>query len=182
MSTPKLLFINGAAGVGKTTLAQKYIDEHPLALIASTDGLVGAMGQWLTHEAAAQQLAFDLIKVMVTHHLAAGYDVVVPHLLARPEEAAALESIAKAAGADFFECVLIAPKSESVRRMLERGTWGEPGSPPVTQNDTPIIEDLFDKVELALEQRPNAVRISAEAGEIEATYAKLIAAVAAQTN
>ena len=41
-----LLLINGAPGVGKSTLAQRYAEEHPLALVIDIDAIRAQLGQW----------------------------------------------------------------------------------------------------------------------------------------
>jgi len=170
---PKLIIITGAAGAGKSTIAQKYIDEHLLALMVSSDQLVGSMGQWITHELEAQALAFELMTVIAAAHLQNGYDVIVPHLFVRPEEIATLQAIAANNQATFFACAIVVSKQESVDRMLARGTWGEPGSPPITPEDQPIIEDLYDGVQQTLAAYPDMPRITSVANDIEGTYAQL---------
>lgn len=176
---PQLILINGPAGIGKTTIAQRYIAEHPFALLASVDDVVGALGQWLTHEPAARKLAFSLVTSMVTTHLKTGHDVVVPLLLEDPAEADVLATIAQSGGATFFEFALLADKPEAIQRMFEKGAWGEPGSPPLTAHDAPIIEGLYDRMQAALAQRPHTVRITSVKNDIDGTYQKLLAALTA---
>lgn len=175
---PVLLFINGPTGVGKTTIAQRYADDHPLALILSADNFVGSMGQWLDHEDDARKLALRYIGIIAKEHLKAGHDVVVPYLLERPEDMMVLEEAVEASGTRLFECALMAPKEEVVARAIERGTWGEPGSPPLTSEDRPILERLYGGFERALAARPGAVKISVQKGDIDGTYRQMIEAMA----
>lgn len=175
--TPFLILINGPAGVGKSTIAQKYVDEHPFTLLVSTDILITTIGQWMSHEDKARELAQSLAKVMVTEHLRTGYDVVVPLLLTDPAEAAEFENIARAYGAGFFECVLLSSKEEAIASLLERGTWGEANSPPVTEQDRPHIEELFDNFLRALDSRPHAMRVVPKRGDVDHTYQEVLSAL-----
>ena len=43
---PKLILLNGTPGLGKTTLAQRYIAEHPLAMCLDIDFVWFMLGQW----------------------------------------------------------------------------------------------------------------------------------------
>ena len=43
---PKLILLNGNPGMGKTTLANRYVDEHPLTLNLDVDRIWHMMGQW----------------------------------------------------------------------------------------------------------------------------------------
>lgn len=171
--SPRLIFVNGPVAVGKSTLAQKYIDEHKLALVLNTDDFVGAMGQWLENEPTARKLALQYIVLVAEQHLKAGYDVVIPYLLAEPKDMQQIEVAAKSS-AKLYEFALVAPKEEVLGRALQRGTWGEPGAPPLTEKDTPIVEDLYDKFIQALEARPKSIQIRVTEGDIAGTYEKLI--------
>ena len=174
MSSPKLIHLNGTPGAGKTTMARRYIAEHPLALMVSTDDIISCIGKWLDNEPEAWELAFSLAKNMIQTHLASGHDVIVPHLLMYAEDAQAMEQIAKNCDATYYEFVLITDKEECVRRMYARGTWGEPGSPTLTKEDRPIIEDLFDKVQKTLPARPLMVEITSATGDVVGTYQQIM--------
>lgn len=167
-TSPQLILLNGAAGAGKTTIAQKYLDAHPLAL--SVNDIIVMMGQWLKYEPTARELVFELTKSMASTHLSAGHDVILPYLLIDASHADAFEEIARRYDARFFEIVLLSDKEEAVERLLQRGTWGEVGTSPITESDRPVIEDLYDKMVAALDKRPNMVKIHPVQGEIEATY------------
>ena len=44
METTKVILLNGFAGAGKTTLARKYIDSHPLSIVIEGDELIVNIG------------------------------------------------------------------------------------------------------------------------------------------
>ncbi|HEX6258638.1 MAG TPA: AAA family ATPase [Candidatus Saccharimonadales bacterium] len=171
-TSPKLIHINGAAGIGKDTISQKYIDNHPFALCVRTDDLITTLGQWSLPENydPARHLAFNVAISMITTHLEAGYDVIVPHLLTDLEEAEALEGVAKKFSVPFIEILLSTDKTDALERVFSRGTRGEPGAPPLTEADRPEFEELYDNVLLAVEKRPGVIKIDSVVGDIEGTY------------
>lgn len=157
---PYLILLYGFVGAGKSTLAQKYLSDNPLALNIEADVLVSMHGRWQQHEDDARQSAFELLKAMSTTHLRANRDVVVPYFLTSAQEAETLAALAKKTGARFFEFVVDVEPQEATRRLFKRGTWGEPGAPPLTKDDLPIINALQEKMASLLEQRPQVPRIS----------------------
>lgn len=171
---PKLIFINGPVGAGKSTIGQRYIDDHKFALLLSSDYFVGSLGQWLQDEQGARDLACEYLCLVAKAHLRSGHDVVLPYMLTRVQDVVDFEQIAQDTQADFIEYVLFVDRDEAIQRALERGTWGEPTSPPVTNEDVPILNELFDKFEAAVKLRPQAIRIDAEWGDVEGTYRELI--------
>jgi 2-phosphoglycerate kinase len=54
----KVILINGSAGVGKTTIATKYIEDNPLSMSIEGDQIIGMMGQWRKYEDEARELVF----------------------------------------------------------------------------------------------------------------------------
>lgn len=171
---PTLILLNGPAGIGKTTIAQRYIDEHPLALAVNGDDIIVMLGQWLRHEDEARKMVYDFTCDMVRRHLRAGHDVVLPYLVNKPSHATAFAQLAEECGATFIEILLTADRTESVERMFERGTWGEQGTEPLADSDRPIVEALYDAVHDSIGDRPEAVVIQSVRGDIDGTYAEFL--------
>ncbi len=179
LNTPKLIHLNGPAGIGKDTIAQKYIDEHALALCIRTDEIIATLGQWSTTKNydPARHLAFDLALSMLSTHLKAGHDVIVPHLLTDIEEVTQLEKTAEELGVPFIEILLSTDKTDAMDRVFERGTRGEPGAPPLTPDDRGEFEELYDNVYLAADERVNLFKITSIKGDIDGTYKKVTNAI-----
>jgi predicted kinase len=182
MIKPKLILLDGFAGVGKTTLAKRYVADHPLAMDLEGDEIIVMLGQWLKHEDEARALLFELGKAMIATHLESGHDVVVPCLPTNIKHLRAFEDIAKKVGARFFEVVLVAKREEAIQRLLKRGTWGEAGTDPLAETDLPVIEKLYDDMARTLAERPDAVRIPSVENSHDYTYQQFLAAVGETTN
>jgi predicted kinase len=177
MKKPKLIVLNGFAASGKTTIAKKYITEHSLALALEADTIVDNIGDWSNHNEEVRKLTFELAKAMLRAYLPSGHDVVLPYLVTNATEVQEFESIAQECEADYYEIVLYNERADAIARLLERGTWGEATAPPLTDKDMPEIEKLLDRMELALEKRPNAVKIWLKNNDPDTTYHQLLAHV-----
>jgi predicted kinase len=118
---PRLILLNGPPGCGKSTLAHRYVEEHPLALNLDIDRVRDLIGQWRDHEQSAGILARAIALAAARTHLTGGHDVVVPQLLARPTFIEQAERLADEVGAAFHEVVLLDTRENAVRRFVERG-------------------------------------------------------------
>jgi predicted kinase len=114
-----LLLINGAPGVGKSTLAARYADEHPLALIIDIDAIRTHLGQWAEIE-ESRLVARDLAFALAREHLTNGHDVVVPQYLGRPEFRERLALLASERGVPFVEVVLTDDADRITQRFRGR--------------------------------------------------------------
>ena len=114
-----LLVLNGAPGVGKSTLAQRYADEHPLTLVVDVDELRRRLGGWEDVD-ASKAVARDLAVALAGAHLAGGRDVVVPQYVGGPEFLDRLRSVAADAHTPFVEIVLADTDERIVDRFLRR--------------------------------------------------------------
>jgi len=170
--SPKLIHLNGPAGIGKDTIAQMYIDAHPFALCVRTDDIITTLGQWSAAENydPARHLAFDLALSMISTHIAAGHDVIIPHLLTDTEEVEALETVAHQQNVPFIEIILTTDKSDALDRVFERGTRGEPGAPPLGPDDRAEFEELYDNVLIAASKRPHIHKVPSVKNKIKQTY------------
>lgn len=174
METSKVVLLNGFAGAGKTTIARKYIDSHPLSMVIEGDELIVNIGSWLDNEDKARSLVFALTKSMISTAVETGHDVIVPFLVTRAEEVAEIEQTALRSGAEFYEFYLATPKEHAIQRLLKRGTWGEAGTPSITNDDIPLINEIYDLMESQLTKRPNQIHIAIDEDNPDATYQQII--------
>jgi predicted kinase len=170
MSKPKLIVLYGFAASGKTTISKKYIEDHPLALSIEGDQIISMMGQWRVNEEEAREIVFTHTLEMAKVHLKEGYDVLLPYLLTDPEHASIFETTAKDLVADFYEVYIEIEQDEAIDRLLERGVWGEEGSPHLTDEDSPEINSLYNTMKKALEKRSAIKVIKGMKDDTDGTY------------
>jgi predicted kinase len=163
-----LLLLNGPPGVGKSTMAARYVDEHPPALNLDIDVLRSQIGGWQRDVGAAGVLARSLALAAARVHLLAGHDVVVPQFLGRVEFIERLSALAAEVGVPFVEVVLLDRKENVLRRFAERGD-------PSKAVDAAELSTLYDRLVASAATRPQARIV--HSGGIAETYERLLAAL-----
>jgi predicted kinase len=177
--TARLILLNGPPGIGKSTLAQRFVQDHPLALDLDLDSVRRMLGRWDKHPIDAGLLARAMTLEMARVHLCAGLDVIVPQYLGRPQFIAQAEQIASEAGARFLEFVLMDGRDSSVQRFQRRTATAtttahlEAGALMDQFGGQPALEAMYDRLLLLLSHRPNAQVIQSRDGQADAAYAEL---------
>ena len=92
---PRLIHLNGASGIGKSTIAQMYADRHHGVLNLVTDHVVSLIGGWQDNFWTALIAARQLAVSMAANHLGSGHDVVMPQLVTRIAETEVFEEATK---------------------------------------------------------------------------------------
>jgi predicted kinase len=179
----RLILLNGAPGIGKSSVARRYLDDHPLTLLVDIDALRTALGGWDEHEESkliARRLALALADV----HLRSGRDVVVPQFLGRLQFIEALESVTRQAGAVFVEVLLdagmavVAARFRDRRRELADRGAAHPQDDVLDTAVESAVTNAGALLERIAAERPQVVRVPADGG-LEATYAALVERLAA---
>lgn len=177
----RLLHLNGPPGIGKSTLARRYADEHPGVLNCDIDVLRTLLGGWQDDFAAAGGLIRPSALAMIGAHLESGYDVVLPQLLVNPAELARFEACATDAGATFVERVLLDTAEDSVARFHRRGAgtgpdpWhGQVRAIVAAQGGDVVLRRYHRALTDLLAERPDAVGVSSVEGDPDATYRALL--------
>ncbi|MFZ6003707.1 MAG: AAA family ATPase [Actinomycetota bacterium] len=115
----RLILLNGPPGVGKSTIARRYLEDHPLTLLIEIDELRLAIGGWDEHE-ESKLLARVLALALARAHLGAGHDVVLPQYLARAEFIDELQAVASEVGAQFRHVLLADARQATTQRFRIR--------------------------------------------------------------
>jgi predicted kinase len=184
---PRLIHVNGPPGIGKSTIAELYVDDHPETLNLDIDQVRRLIGGWREDFLAAGELVRPLALVMADTHLSAGHDVVMPQYLGRLSEIERFEAVALANQSLFCEVVLWDGKDRCVERFVERGDDAEH---PWHREVALIVErsggrqhlaECHDQLSEVIQARPAATIVQSKPGAIQATYQSVIAALARRT-
>jgi predicted kinase len=180
----RLIHLNGPPGIGKSTLARRYVAEHPAVLNCDVDVLRTLIGGWQSDFQKAGALIRPAALAMIQAYLDNGHDVVFPQMLLDPEELARFQACATNVGAEFVECALMDTADAAVARFHRRGAT-DPEDPWHSQVRAIVADeggdDVLNRSHAALEKlldgRPDAIRINSVDGDVEQTYRALLQAV-----
>jgi hypothetical protein len=114
---------------------------------------------------------------LLKNQLQAGYVVILPYLLTEATQIDSFKEIADEVGCPFCEIYIEGNKEEAVTRLLERGRWGEAGSPLLTEKDRPGIEKFFDLMEREMLKRKNIILLKPSRGDVDATYQRFLSLI-----
>jgi predicted kinase len=171
-----MIVLNGPPGCGKSTLAQMYVDEHPLSLNLDIDRIRGLIGQWRDDPQTAGLLARAVAVAAARTHLAAGHDVVIPQFLGRPTFIEQLEHLAREMGADFHEIVLLDSKETALHRFTERSrSAADPAHVEAQEmldrsGGLAELSAMYDRLVSVLASRPAAKVVHTKRGQPEQAY------------
>lgn len=178
---PRLIHLNGPPGIGKSTLARRYVAEHPGVLNCDVDVLRTLIGGWNSDFQAAGGLIRPAALAMIEAYLASGHDVVLPQMLINPVELARFEAAATTVGAVFVERVLMDSAAASVARFARRGMsdahdpWHDQVRAIVAANGgDAALADYHAALELVVQDRPSAVVIKSKEGALDETFRLLL--------
>lgn len=178
---PRLIHLNGPPGIGKSTLAQLYVDRHPGVLDLDIDQVRCLVGGWQDRFAEAGELVRPIALSMAGTHLRAGYEVIMPQYLGRLTEIDRFEAVAQASGADFREVVLMDTRERALSRFTQRDQsaelpWHRQVQELVDRNGgLPVLAGMYDQLTEVLRSRPAATVVPSEADAIQRTYEALTA-------
>jgi predicted kinase len=173
---PKLVLLNGPPAVGKSTLARRYADEHPLTLVLEIDAVRALLGAWLEEWQRSGHTARLIALAMARAHLEAGHDVIVPQLLTRRPFVELLRETTEEVGGRFYEFTLLDPREVVLARLEQRTEpAGAFSSRALMEKQGNAPGDTYDEFVAALAERPDAIVIHDPFSE--QAYASLVTLV-----
>ena len=180
---PRLIHLNGPPGIGKSTLAGLYADDHPGVLNLDIDLLRALIGGWRDRFAETGAIVRPLALSMAAAHLAGGRDVIVPQYLGKLTEIERFEAVARGNGAVFCEIALMDTRQQSVARFYHRGGHGEPAWHEYARQvvelggGPALLARHYDQLTQVLTARPQVIVLPSAEGAIHEAYRALTAAL-----
>jgi predicted kinase len=174
----RLILLNGPPGVGKSTLANRYVREHPLALCLDIDGVRRLIGGWDDDQAVSGLLARKMAVAMARVHLEGGYDVVVPQFLGRSDFIAQLEAVSAEVGVAFVEIALMDSRDGAIMRFAARAD-----DPALAAHHLDAermaggvagLAIMYDRLQEIISSRPHTIVIPTTYGEVDRAYQDLL--------
>jgi predicted kinase len=177
----RLILLNGMPGIGKSTIAARYVVDHPGVLNCDIDVLRTLVGGWQDDYNGAGGRIRTAALALMTAYLRGGDDVVLPQFTGRVGEVERFERAAMAADATFVEVLLTGDVEASVARFNAR---------PATDELHHIIhkivaadggDDGLRQIHAALLEvaaaRPATRVVSTTSGDVDGTYSAVVAAI-----
>ncbi|WP_326554852.1 AAA family ATPase [Micromonospora sp. NBC_01813] len=178
---PRLILLNGPPACGKSTLARRYVEDHPLALDLDIDRIRDLLGGWAEQPQPAGLLARSIALAAARTHLSSGHDVVIPQLVAQPVFIDQVEQVAHDTAAIFHEVLLLDTKENAIRRFVERTARGET---PAHRHAAEMLERqggvgelaaLYDRLLSVVAARPATQVVQTHDGEPDQAYQDFLA-------
>ncbi|MFI6305311.1 AAA family ATPase [Amycolatopsis thailandensis] len=178
----RLIHLNGPSGVGKSTLARRYANEHPGTLALDLDVLAGFIGGWKENFFAALEMARDHGRELALRHLRQGYDVILPQLVTVHDRDPdpAFEAVALGAGATYIEVALVIDDRAYRQRLRGKRPVNDVEAHLQAMLEGPD-SDLADRIRGHLDEyltsRPRVIQLDTTGVGEDESYVRLLKAL-----
>lgn len=164
----KLILLNGPAGVGKSTVAERLHADTPMSLLIVVDSVRKQISGWRESRKESQILAYQIAVASVDTCLSEGHDVIIDKAVLNDDKTLdMLVSVGEKHCAQIYEIVLTASKEVVMDRATRRGF--NPGGLLTLEG----VEHLWSLSEALKETRPGAVIIDTSTLTPEEVYERV---------
>lgn len=180
---PRLLIINGPLGIGKSTIAKLYADEHPHTLMLDIDDVWSMISHWRELKDTTAPLSKAMALAMAGINLTAGHDVIVPQILQTAELANRFQDLAVECGADYYEILLTVDKADAIKRFVLRGqaagypTGYRAGGIIDSSGRETKLSEMYDNMSQVAASRSHVIKIQSVFNDIKGTYDALLSSI-----
>ncbi len=175
--TARLIHLNGAPGVGKSTLARALVASRPGWLNLDIDVLRSLVGGWEVDHAGTGRLVRPLALAMISAHLTEGRTVVLPQLLASPAELERFVAAATDVGAAYTGLLLDLPDATVVTRWRSRDavhpTTAASNRVIATQGGDRVVLGWAQRLREVMETRPDVTVVRLESMDVASSLARI---------
>ena len=180
----RLIHLNGSPGVGKSTLARRYVDAHPGVLACDIDVLRTLVGGWERDFVGVGALIRPAALAMIGAYLENGHDVVLPQMIARLTELERFRSAAANVGADYRHVMLVANQGvvqdRFYRRPVEEPHHAQIRAVVDADGGPAFLAALHDRLLNLAREVDDTLVVEGHDGDEEQTYLALIAGLASR--
>ena len=153
----KLIIINGTAGVGKSTLAEKLHELLPLSFLVNVDAQRRFISQYREQAKESSDLAFEVSIAITEACLRSKRDVIVDKMIWNINSTLdTLDELGEKYGAEVHEIILEASKETVVKRVEGRGY--KPGGLLTPEK----VDRFWEETQKLKHERPNALVIQTD--------------------
>ena len=180
---PKLIILNGPLGVGKSTVAKRYADDHPVTLFLDIDDVWAMLSHWREEKEVSAPLSKQMALEMARINLTAGNDVIIPQIIQTSELIDKFEKLSNECGAKFYEILLSVDKDEAIQRFIMRGkadgneSGFRPGGIIDKGGREKKLAQMYESMNEVASSRPQVIKIEPILGDIEGTYKEMLKAI-----
>lgn len=160
----KLILINGGAGIGKSTIAEKIHQALPLSFLLDIDAQRRYISGYKEHREESGELIIKLSLAMVEDYLQNGHDVVIDKILTDAKISDAFLELGLKYGATVFEFVLNADKETLMARAGTRGF--REGSMLTPEK----VSEFWEAMQSYIKDRPQAIVVDTKNVSADDTF------------
>jgi hypothetical protein len=177
----RLIHLNGPPGIGKSTLARRYVDLHPGVMNCDIDVLRTLIGGWQQDFGGAGALIRPAALALISAYLGNGQDVVLPQMIVRPTELAKFRHAAVQSGAEYRHCMLFDAREASVARFHRRVIVDElqegVHAAVAAEGGDAALARLHDALVALTAEIEGTVVVDSIEGDVDRTYRALLHAL-----